>query len=257
MNSEAQAKQILINVFPAIHVNASLTHFSDAVKKYQKGDWEGSTLKIGKFVEATIKALYVYCGQTLPRGRAFKVGAIVKNLERLNSNQYDDTVRILVPRACVFIYDIASNRGARHDPDEIDPNQMDASVVIPTAAWILAELIRFANGQNGNVATAMLLVEGLSMKKYPYFEEIDGRTYINIRGLSAREIGLLVLTAVYPRRINREKLTDLIHRHGGTKNGARVATQRLTRVVDADNDNWKLRGIGLQEAEQVLSRLRR
>jgi hypothetical protein len=41
----------------------------------------------------------------------------------------DDSIRLLIPRNCVFVYDIASN-SSRHDPDEIDPNKMDAIVVV-------------------------------------------------------------------------------------------------------------------------------
>lgn len=256
MNTEDQTKQILTTIFPAVHITSGLKHFSNVIEKYQKRDWEGSLVKIGKFVEAIIKCLYLFCGQTLPRGRNFKVGVVIKNLERLGA-QYDDIVRLLIPRACVFIYDIASNRGARHDSDGIDPNQMDANVAMPIASWILAELIRFASGQNGDSEAAMLLVENLSTKKYPYFEEIDGRVYVNIRGLSDRETGLLILSAVYPRRINQEKLIDLIRRHGASKNSAYIAARRLKNSVDDDNGNWKLRGIGLQEADKIMSKLRR
>jgi hypothetical protein len=249
MTTEQQVKSILVTKFPSVYVTAALKHFSEAVGKYQRGDWEGSLLKIGKFVEAVTKCLYIYCGQSLPPTRRFKVGVIVKNLEQLGN--YDDTVRILIPKACVFIYDIANNRGARHDPEGIDPNKMDASVAIPIVSWVLAELVRFADGK-ADLKVAMLLVEGLSTKKYPYFEDIDGRTYINLKGLSARDVGLLILNAIYPKRITREQLIDMIHRHNFSKNSARVATQRLKGSVDDDNDNWKLRGIGLQEAEKML-----
>src|SRR3989344_3686109 len=251
MATETQAKKILAKEFPPIHVGATLNHFSEAIKKYQRGDWEGSLLKIGKFVEAIMKCLAIHCGQTLPRPRNFKVGVMARDLGRTNSS-YDDVVRILIPKACIFIYDIVSNRGVRHDPYEVDPNEMDANVAIPVASWILAELIRFSSDRS-DLNTATLLVKGLSDKKYPYFEEIDGRTYINIRGLCARDTGLLILNAIYPKRINREFLIDLIKRHGFNANATNVAVHRLKTRVDDDNDNWKLRGIGLQEVDKILS----
>jgi CheY-like chemotaxis protein len=46
-----------------------------------------------------------------------------------NENTLSDSVRLTIPRACRFIYEIASNRGARHDADEVAANEMDANAV--------------------------------------------------------------------------------------------------------------------------------
>jgi hypothetical protein len=244
-------KNILTNIFPTKHISAALKHFSAIIKKYKEEDWEGSILKVGKFVEAVIKCLCGYCGKTLPRSRQFNVGRIVKELENMSS-QFDDTIRILIPRACIFVYDIASNRGARHDPDEIDPNKMDAAVSVPIISWILAELIRFADSGSSTPEAAMDIVNELLEKKYPYLEKVNGRIYINLEGLSAQDIGLLLLNAIYPKRISRKNLINLIERHGYSSNAAAIAVFRLKKFVDDDNNNWKLRGIGRQKAESIL-----
>jgi len=196
-----------------------------------------------------MKCLAIYCNIILPRSRNFKVGVIAKNLESASS-QYDDIVRLLIPKACLFIYDISSNRGARHDPDEINPNAMDAGVSISVASWILAELIRFSTGKDAR--SSILLIEALSSKKYPKVEEIGERIYINIRGMSARHIGILIMNAIFPRRIKREKLIDLIIRHGFKRNAASVATQRMKAVIDENDEGWKLRGLGREEADEIF-----
>src|SRR5208283_621504 len=57
-------------------------------------------------------------------------------------------------------YEIASNRGARHDADEIDANEMDARTVLALCAWILSEMVRFS--QKGNDLTLpKKIVDGL------------------------------------------------------------------------------------------------
>ena len=124
----AQLETMIASAFDARHVRACLKHFTEMIEAFQKGDWEKSISKGGKFVEATAKALSLYTGGTLPSARQFKVGTVFNALKQLPSGSYNDAIRITIPRACEFAYDIASNRGARHDPDEVDPNEQDAYV---------------------------------------------------------------------------------------------------------------------------------
>lgn len=162
MSIEDQLKTSLTKTFQARHIIAALKHYSESVEKYQAGDWEVCISKGGKFIEAVIKSLWVYCGQTLPASRKFKVGNIVKGIEQLSGRP--DAIRLLIPRACAFAYDIASNRGARHDPDEIDPNKMDATAVVNCSSWILAELVRFAESGTITPDEVNDSVEGLIEK---------------------------------------------------------------------------------------------
>jgi len=256
INKSKRIQQFLSNTFNEPKVKTVINHYSKSIKKFQNNDWEGCILYVGKFVEATLKTLYLYCGLTLPRPREFKVNTIVDRLKNLDANQYDDIIRLLIPRACVFIYDIASNRGARHDPTEIDSNKMDANVSIQLMSWVMAEMIRFS--QKGSIPPedALTLIETLIEKKYPNFEEINGRIYVNIEGLSAPEIGLLLLNYKFPNRIAREKLVDMIKRHGISYNNASVAVTRIIKYVDCDrNNNLKIRGLGRKKADQIQSEI--
>lgn len=249
MTKKPDIKILLATQFQSTHINAILSHYSNAVSKYQSGDWEGALLKSGKFVEAVMKALLIHCALSLPPPRRFKVSSAVINLGQL-SNSTDDAIRLLIPRACIFIYDIVSNRGARHDPDKIDPNKIDASVVMPTISWILAEMIRFSSG----VVTPQVTIEQIESlvdKKYPHIEYIDGRLYINTSELKPRELGLLLLHAYYPKRITRSELSASIYRHG-IKRGVTVALTRLKSFVDENDDGWRLRQIGVKEAEKIF-----
>jgi len=247
------ARDILARVFPRKHVDSMLKYFIDGVKEYKNTNWEGVGFKAGKFVEAVTKCLLLYCGQSLPRARQFKASNSLESLRQLSSS-YSEVVRIIIPKATLFIYDIASNRGGRHDTDDIDANEMDAKAVIPLMSWVVAEMIRFSSPKMTNPADASILVESLSEKTYPSFEEIDGRTYVNLdrTKISAREIGLLLLYFNYPRRIEKQKLIDAIKRHGVKKHAAEVAVDRIKYLVDDQDGAWKLRGLGRQQAESLL-----
>src|SRR5437899_3226379 len=139
-----QAQKFLAAKFPARHVEALLQHFFRATNHFRKGEWEDCIGRAGKFVEAALKALSVAAGKTPASGRVFKADTVINELGQVPKGTVDDTIRIVIPRACRFVYEIACNRGGRHDPEEIDPNEMDATVALTNCSWVVAEMIRFA-----------------------------------------------------------------------------------------------------------------
>ena len=237
------------------HVSAALNHFSEMVAKFQEGDWEPCIAKAGKFIEATTKGLALHAGVTFPAGRRFSAGTVIDDLARVPGGTVDDTIRITIPRACRFVYDIANNRGARHDSDEFDPNEMDASAVVPICSWILAELIRY--GQKGVLDTteAKDLVESLSARRYPLIEEVDGRVYFHYAKKSAPDVALLALAYRYPKRMPKKDLIATIQRHGFTVSNAGMAVRNIRKLVD-DNGQGQLRLLspGMKKAEQLMNK---
>jgi hypothetical protein len=158
----------------------------------------------------------------------------MNDLEQLASGSFDDAIRLTIPRACRFAYDIASNRGARHDPGEIDPNEMDARTVVGTAAWILAEMLRYAQKGALDPAVVRDLVDGLIQRQYPLIEDIDGRVYFHVRGASARDVALLSLWHKHPGRMTEQELIAAVMRHRFKRPNATMAVSRLGHLVDRD-----------------------
>lgn len=249
---ERKIGAILEQKFEKKYVASILKHFSTAKQKYQDSDWEGAVSKAGQFVEATTKALARFCGKTLPRARQFHAGPLLRSLEQEPAS-IDDAVRIVIPKSCLFVYEIASNRGARHDPDEVDPNEIDATATDVCISWILGEMIRFSSKRDKNPREAQDLVEALARKTFPIFENIDGRLYVNREGLSAEKIAQLILYGIYPKRISENSLKDLLVRHGFSSSNAALACRRVRRLCDITGTGMKLRGLGRQRAERVLS----
>jgi len=252
-SSSVNVKSILEQAFPNKHVVSLLKHYQDALFKYQEQDWEGALTKTGKFLEAVLKSIAIHAKITLPASRHFNVKQTTIKLEQVVT--LSDSLRLQIPKASVFIYDIACNRGARHDPDEVNPNKMDAAVAIPVSSWILSELVRFAD-KKANPDVSAALIESLMEKKHPLIENIEGRMYINCKGLSAKDVGILVLDAVYPKRMSQEMLIDSIKRHGFSKMNAAVAVTRLKNFVDEKEGKLMLRGLGRSEADSILSKVR-
>jgi hypothetical protein len=252
--SRAAIKALLVTKFPAKHVESCLKHFADLQEKFVEEKWDAVALKAGKFVEAVTKALLVHCAKTVPAARDFKAGNELRSLEQIPKTAFSDTVRIVIPKACVFIYEVVNNRGGRHDPGEIDANPMDATAIVPLASWVLAEMVRYCDGRD--TGAAVDLITELTQKIYPYFEEIDGRAYVNVRNLAGPDYALLLLYSQYPKRMSRRDLVQSITRHGVKEAAASMAVSRMNDLIDGDDTGLLLRGLGRQRAEELLRRLR-
>jgi len=224
--------ELLGDVFNAKHANAAVKHFQGAAEELSLSKWDNASAKGGKFIEAALKALWVHVGETVPSGKDFKAGRIITDLERKTA--FPDTVRLTIPRACRFAYEIASNRGARHDADEIDSNEMDARTVVAVCAWMLSEMVRFS--QKGHDLTVpKSIVDGLMKRRFPFAEDIDGRIYADV-GSSAKEVALVILYYLFPKRMSREDLIASLIRHPFKRANAVVAVNRIAGLRNMSMD---------------------
>ncbi len=240
---------MLNDQFAAKYADAGVRHFQRMVEDYQQREWEDSITKAGRFVEAILKALWEHAGEVVPTGKAFKAGNILDQVA--GKAKLRDSLRLTVPRGCRFVYEIASNRGARHDADEVEANGMDASAVLAVCSWIIAEMVRYS--QKGlDLAVAKAVVDGVVKRKYPFMEEIDGRVYVDIAN-SAREAALLILWHIYPKRMSEDNLVDSIVRHGYKRANAEMAVKRIRKAVDDHNGNLRLRNLGVRKAEDLIA----
>lgn len=245
----------LLQAFEQKYVNALLRHFSESVNAFESSKWETCISNGSKFVEAVIKAIAIHTSMTLPSAREFNFNKFVTQLAQLQAGSFDDSIRLLIPRNCTFVYDIASNRGTRHDPGDLDPNKMDAIAVIQNISWVLAEMVRLSHKGALKPDDAANVVDSLMEKRYPDIEDIDGRLYVNIDGLSAPDIALLLLDRKYPGRFGRDDLLQALLRHDGIKkSNAQVAMTRIKKYIDDDgNGNLKLRANGRQRVADIRS----
>jgi hypothetical protein len=251
--SARSVNDLLKDAFAPKHVDAAVRHFQEMVGEFELNKWGNSSAKGGKFIEAALKALWVYVRETVPAGRHFKAGAIMTDLEKKTA--YPDTIRLTIPRACRFAYEIASNRGARHDADEIDANEMDARAVLALCVWVLSEMVRFS--QKGNDPTLPAsIVDGLMKRRFPFAESIDGRVYADI-GTSAKEVALVILYYIYPKRMSRASLTAALVRHPFKRVNAEVALHRIAGFIDENETGMiRLRNSGVRKVEELFAKHR-
>lgn len=257
MKVEDQIKNLLGQKFEAKRVNSVVGHYISCIQKFEEGDWETSLTKAGKFIEAVIKLLWVFAGKELPeKQKEFKATIFAQKIitQVTTATISDDGIRLQIPRASIFVYDITSNRGGRHDSDEVNANEMDSSTVLPVCSWILAELFRFSAKNLMSIEETKKIIDSLTERRYPIFEEIDGRIYVDSKKFkSAPECSLLILYKIYPKRISKDTLINFLKRHNFKQSA--VKFERLSSYLDIDeNDNILLRATGRRKAEEILNK---
>lgn len=255
MSVQDQVKNLLSNKFEEKRVTSAIKYFLSVVEKFGEGDWENSLSNGGKFVEAIIKLIWVYGGKSLPaKQKDFKAGVYAqKIIDQIDTATIpEDGIRLQIPRASIFIYDVTSNRGGRHDSEEVNANEMDSSTILTLCSWILAELVRFSAKGSLSIEEAKKIIDSLTERRYPFFEEIEGRIYVdNKKFKSATECELLILYKAYPSRVNKTKLADFTKRHGFKPTAYKF--ERLNQYVDINDDGFLLKATGRKKAEEILS----
>lgn len=91
------------------------------------------------------------------------------------------------------MYEVRNNRGVGHVGGDVDPNGMDAKLVLETSKWIVAELVRIFHNVTTDAASAV--VEKLTERTFPVVWEIGDTKRVLKPELSVREQTLLLLYA--------------------------------------------------------------
>lgn len=172
-----------------------LDAFNEIVKNYREHRWEPSELNGGKLCEA----VYTICKGWLEGGnypqRAEKPNrfpetcwAMMNTYQQVPNSR---SARILIPRMMMGLYDIRNNRGVGHAGAEVDPNKMDATAVLYTAKWLVAELVRLLHTLTTEEATA--IVDGLIEREVAWVWTHEDTKRVLRQGLTWKQQALVLL----------------------------------------------------------------
>jgi len=169
-----------------------LLTFNEIVTNFRNGKWEPSELNGGKLCEVVYTILKGYTDGSYPTN-ASKPRDMVTACRQLEqaASSFPRSVRIQIPRVLVALYEVRNNRGVGHVGGEVDPNHMDAAMVLHNARWIMAELIRVFH--DVDVATAAAAVETLTEREIPLIWGVNGQKRILSGNFKTKEKVLLLL----------------------------------------------------------------
>lgn len=196
-------------------------------------------------------------GYYTPIGEKIRnISHVVTRFEKLTS--FDESIRTHIPNNIKTIYTIRNKRGVGHIAKEIEPNLVDATLVVSCADWIMAELVRIF--QNLPIEEAHTIVTNLFPKSIPIvcsFGDTGRRRVLNPpdRNLTARDKVLLLLHDVHPKPMSVGDLLSFTE----YKNSTLFRTKVLSRLHDAHYIDFDkeaelvhISPLGLNHAEKKL-----
>ena len=91
------------------------------------------------------------------------------------------------------LYEIRNNRNVGHVGGDVDPNSMDAQIVVAMCSWILGELIRVLH--NTTVKDAQKMVDFITNRKIPLVWEVGKMKRILNPSISLKDQVLLLISS--------------------------------------------------------------
>lgn len=185
------------SALPATLVADLLDAFRQVIKNFAEHRWEPAELNGGKLCEAAYTILTGYFAGTYEK-RAHKPKDMVTACRNLEKESGPRSARIQIPRMIVALYEVRNNRGVGHAGGDVDPNHMDATVVVSMTKWIVAELVRLLHGLTTDEATD--LVDALVEREVLLVWRSGDKRRVLATGLTLRKGTLLLLAGVAQAR---------------------------------------------------------
>lgn len=185
-----EVETILKMKYPDDVVENIMKSFAEVESNHRLGRWKPSELDAGHFVESVrrIVELELFKNYTPfdKKIENFHEGVLTK-YEKAGG---DESFRILIPRVLYSVYCIRNKRGVGH-VGSISPNEIDATYIMYSVKWILAEIIRIAS--NIPIEEAELLLSKI-VKRHIDLIWDDGTSFLILnKKIKAADKVLLVL----------------------------------------------------------------
>ncbi len=114
-----------------------------------------------------------------------------EKLEQTPKTADPEGLRLLMPRALLFLYTLRNKRDFGHVGGEVDANEIDALTAMRVADWCICELVRVCHDLP--LEDAQLLCDAIAERRLPAIWNILGRKRVLDTSLSYRDQTLLLL----------------------------------------------------------------
>lgn len=219
-----------------------VTSYMELKKRFQEARydsaWDTSGLSAGKFCESILRTLQHHLtGTSIPFGKHIPNFADeCRKLIVLPNSAGLESLRVIIPRALVFLYTLRGKRGVGHVGGDVEANEIDATVTLRTCDWIICELVRIFHGLS--LEEAHGVVDALTQRILPEIWSVAGKKRVLRKGLSYKQQTLLLLYSETESGVPSEDLfswTD--HSHAATFRRDVLAALHKERLVEYDKEN--------------------
>jgi len=200
----------LKKVFDNKIIDELLGAYRDAKSNFYFGGLRLSAVEGGRFCEAAFRMLeQQLSAKFTPLGNQINSDKIIAALKDSPKGALPESIRIHIPRALRVVYDIRNNRDAAHLADGIDPNMQDATLVVATLDWTLAEFVRLYHGVSADAAQK--LIDDLVLRRAPAVQNFAGFLKVLRTDLQVSDRALLLLYERGALGATLQQLSDWVH----------------------------------------------
>jgi hypothetical protein len=171
-----------------------LTEYDKITRNYRENRWEAAELDGGRLCEVVYTILdgHLKGNQfALRASKPQKFEEACRQLGQTPKTAGSDSARITIPRVLIGLYDLRNRRGVGHVGGDVSANHMDATFVLHTAQWVMAELVRLFH--NVTIAEATAVVDALVDRTVPILWKVDDVTRILDPSINLADGTLLLL----------------------------------------------------------------
>jgi hypothetical protein len=227
-------------------VDELLEAFQEAKRNYYLGGLRLNAVEGGRFCEAAFRMLEQKIkGTFTPLGKQIDSQKIISAAEQAN---IPDGIRIHIPRALRMVYDIRNKRDAAHLADGIDPNLLDATLVVAALDWTFAEFVRLFHGVSAN--EAQKIISDLVRKRVPAVQDINGYLKIQNPKLQVSDRLLVLLYERGAKGATRDELRNWLHPKMRKNLGRALYQLEHDRaLVHSTGDTFQIAEAGMRDVE--------
>ncbi|AZZ94463.1 hypothetical protein EUZ85_28630 [Hahella sp. KA22] len=179
--------------------------YMEVERNYFLQSWKTSELDAGHFVESVRRLIELKLhGNYTPINKSLPAFNDSTMLSYINT-QGDDSYRIHIPRILISIYGIRNKRGVGHI-SKISPNHLDATFILSSVKWVLAEIVRLNSSHKPE--ETLKIVERIINRSIEGFWEQDDIKRILVDGLNLQEKIIFILYAT--NEVEDQKILSII-----------------------------------------------
>ena len=245
----------LYDILEKVYGSDIATNIIDSYKEIEQNfviqKWKTSELDAGHFVESVRRLIefelngsYTLFSQRLSNF----TDDVLKKYETASGN---DSCKTLIPRMLKSIYNIRNKRGVGH-VSSISPNEMDATVIMHTVKWVLAELVRL-NSKLTVPETQKLISEIVERKIEVIWKDNGIFRILNTKLKTEEKILILLFDESPQSELQLLKSSDYSNSTNFRNFLKRLHKQAL---INYENGNCTISPTGLLEAERTIIKVK-
>lgn len=216
---------------------------------------DAAGLSAGKFCESVIRLLqHELTGDSVPFGKHIpNFPDACRKLIVLDASTGPESLRILIPRALVFLNTMRGKRGIGHVGGDVEANTIDLATIVRISDWVMCELIRVFH--NLPIEEAQAVVDSLATKQVQDIWQVAGRKRVLRQGLKYKQKLLLLLYSQPESAALSEELFEWSeHSHMPAFRRDVLIPMHEAKLVEYDREEEivYLSPLGVDEAEAII-----